>query len=115
MGPDDPLAEEALVEGPSLLEGEDEAPAARSARARATASFALRILAEEPIADVFIPLSSLGTCESSPSLRYLNELKFLDSRFCGSCKVIISLRVNSSSDIRSLHIFALMFNLSIVS
>lgn len=50
-----------------------------------------------------------------PSWRYLNELRFRDWMFCGSCNVMMSFRPNSSSLTRSRHIFAFTLSRSTVS
>lgn len=58
-------------------------------------------------------LPSSGT--SSRSLRFLNSAIFCFSKSFGSCRIIRSALVNSSSLTRSLIFFALMFNCSTVS
>lgn len=93
-----------------------------AARALATAAFAARIFADEPIVERFILLKGSArsaSCSSVkvdvPSFRYLKEFISLFPRLCGSCKVMISFLLNSSSLTKSLQCFGLMFNRSIVS
>lgn len=93
-----------------------------AARALATAAFAARILAEEPVAErlmLFRGFARSASCSSVkvevPSLRYLKLLMSRFERLWGSCRVMISFRPNSSSLTRSLQCFGLMFSLSTVS
>ncbi len=72
-----------------------------------------------PRAFLLTPASLSFRCSSvsvlTPSCKYLKALRFRLSTFWGSCSVMISLRPNSSSLTRSLHIFALIFSRSTVS
>jgi len=96
-----------------------EAAFSRSARALATASLALRILAADPKVFSFTPALRSAFCSAvrvlSPSWRYLNWLRSRLATFCGSCRVMMSLRANFSSLTRSCQFLALMFSLSTVS
>lgn len=56
-----------------------------------------------------------GVRVEAPSWRYLKVLRFRDSTFCGSCMVMMSFRLKSSSLTKSRQFLALILSLSMVS
>ena len=82
-------------------------------------SSGLRTEAALPRAERLTLASRARSCSGvrvlMPSFTYLKEARFRDSRFWGSCRVMMSFRLNPSSLTRSRHIFALTFKRSTVS